>query len=75
MPYFVFRLLPEQPPQMVGSFEKYKEAKALCRELREKESPTDPNTIRMALGKSEYEAKRLLTEKRKPATPLEEWEA
>jgi hypothetical protein len=29
----------------------------------------------MAFGESEKDARRLLTEKRKPSTPLEEWEA
>jgi hypothetical protein len=75
MPYFVFRLAPGQPPQLVSTFEKYMDAKNLCRELRARESPDDPNTIRMAHATSEYEARRLLVEKRKPGTPLEEWEA
>jgi hypothetical protein len=75
MPYFVFRLAPDKPPALVSAFDKYKDAKELCRELRTKESPGNPYAIRMAHAKSEYEARRLLTDKRKPATPLEEWEA
>jgi hypothetical protein len=75
MPYFVFRLSPDKPPVLVSAFDKFSDAKALCRELRAKETPTNPNAVRMAHAKSEYEARRLLTDKRKPATPLEEWEA
>lgn len=75
MPYFVFRISTDKPPTLISAFEKYKDAKALCRELRAQESPDNPTAIRMAHAKSEYEARRLLTDKRKPATPLEEWEA
>ena len=75
MPYFVFRVSPDKPFTLVGAFDKYREAKRACRELREKESPRDPNAIRMAFAKTEYEAKRLLSEKRAPSTPTEEWEA
>ena len=75
MPYFVFRISAGNPPTLVSAFDAYKEAKELCRKLRAQESPDNPNAIRMAHAKSEYEARRLLTDKRKPATPLEEWEA
>jgi hypothetical protein len=75
MPYFVFRISSDKPPSLVSAFDKYKDAKQVCRELRSKESPENPNAIRMAHAKSEYEARRLLTDKRNPATPLEEWEA
>jgi hypothetical protein len=46
-----------------------------ARELRKIEGPGATGTIRMAFGESEKNARRLLTEKRKPSTPLEEWEA
>lgn len=75
MPYFVFRIAADRQHRLLGTFEKYPEAKAACRELRTKESPNDPNAIRMAFAKSEYEAKRLLSERRTPSSPLEEWEA
>jgi hypothetical protein len=75
MPYFVFRFSTDKPPALVSAFDKFKDAKELCRALRAKESPADPNAFRMAHANSEYEARRLLTDKRKPATPLEEWEA
>ncbi len=75
MPYFVFRVQTGKPPEFVASFDKYKDAKATCRDLRIKESPDNPNTIRMAHAESEKLAKRLLTNKHDPASPLEEWEA
>jgi hypothetical protein len=75
MPYFVFRILPGKQPELVASFDKYKDAKDTCRSLRMKESPDNPNTIRMAHAESEKLAKRLLTDKRQPSSPLEEWEA
>jgi hypothetical protein len=43
--------------------------------LRAEESPSDPGAIRMAFAASEAEARRLLSEKRNPSSPLEEWEA
>lgn len=75
MPYFVFRIGADRQHRLLGTYEKYPEAKAACRDLRTKESPNDPNAIRMAFAKSEYEAKRLLADPRKPSSPLEEWEA
>jgi hypothetical protein len=75
MPYFVFRIGADRQHSLIGAYDKYPEAKKVCRELREKESPGNPNAIRMAFGKTVYEAKRLLAEPRKPSSPLEEWEA
>lgn len=75
MPYFVFRVSASKEPSLVKSCEKYKEAKDLCRELRQAESPDNPNGIRMAFAENETKAKRLITEKRQPSSPLEEWEA
>ena len=75
MPYFVFRISAGSAPALVSRFDKYKEAKDLCRELRQKESPDDPNAIRMTFAEDEIKAKRLLTDKHQPSSPLEEWEA
>lgn len=75
MPYFVFRFGPDRKPALVETFDSFKEAKDACRTLRQQESPDDPNAIRMAFAKTEHEAKRLLSEKRDPSSPLEEWEA
>ena len=75
MPYFVFKITADSAPTLVRQFEKYKDAKDLCRELRQKESPDDPNVIRMTFAEDEIRARRLLTDKRQPSSPLEEWEA
>lgn len=75
MPYFVFRVSADRQLKLVNTFEKYKEAKDLCRELRASESPDNPNMIRMAFAETETQAKHLLAEKRQPSSPLEEWEA
>lgn len=75
MPYYVFRLSPDQQPELIDSFPRFQEAMKAARELRRREGPGATRTIRMAFGESEKEARRLLTEKRKPSTPLEEWEA
>ncbi len=75
MPYYVFRLSPDKKLTLVNTFTKYKEAKDLCRQLRQTESPDNPNTVRMAFAEDEVKAKRLLADKRQPSSPLEEWEA
>ncbi len=75
MPYFVFRLSPNTQPELIRSYEKFQEAMKAAREMRKAEGPAGTKTIRMAFGESEKDARRLLTEKRKPSTPLEEWEA
>lgn len=75
MPYFVFRISAGSAPALVSRIEKYKEAKDLCRALRQKESPDNPNAIRMTFAEDEIRAKRLLTDKHQPSSPLEEWEA
>jgi len=75
MPYFVFKISANNTPALVSRFDKYKEAKDLCRALRQKESPDNPNAIRMTFAEDEIKAKRLLTDKRQPSSPLEEWEA
>jgi hypothetical protein len=75
MPYFVFRISADNQFTLVNTFEKFPEAKQLCRDMRAKAAPGSSEQIRMAFAKSEYEAKRLLAERRNPASPLEEWEA
>ena len=75
MPYYVFRLSPDKKLTLVDTFAKYQEAKDLCRELRQTESPDNPNAVRMAFAEDEVKAKRLLADRRQPSSPLEEWEA
>ena len=75
MPYFVFKISTEKKLTLLDVYEKYNEAKTICTELRKKQNATDTDQVRMAFAKSEKEAKNLLTEKHKPSSPLEEWEA
>jgi L-lysine 2,3-aminomutase len=75
MPYYVFRLSSDKPPELVDSFVKFQEAMNVCRELRARAGPGSTKTIRMAFGANEKEAKRLLSDKRQPSSPLEEWES
>lgn len=75
MPYYVFRLSPDKKLTLINTFAKYQEAKDLCRQLRQTESPDNPNAVRMAFAEDEVKAKRLLADRRQPSSPLEEWEA
>lgn len=75
MPYYVFRFSPDKKLTLVNTFAKYQEAKDLCRQLRQTESPDNPNAVRMAFAEDEVKAKRLLADRRQPSSPLEEWEA
>jgi len=75
MPYFVFRITPDNQFKLVGAFEKYPEAKQLCRSMRAELGAGSVERIRMGFAKTENEARRLLSERRRPASPLEEWEA
>jgi hypothetical protein len=75
MPYFVFRISAERQLTLINTYEKFPEAMKVCRELRKSQTPGATDTIRMTFAKSEPEAKRLLSERRQPSSPLEEWEA
>lgn len=75
MPYFVFRISADMAMTPVTSFTSFREAKELCRSLRKERRPGDTDQIRMAFAATEQDAKRLLAEKRKISSPLEEWEA
>jgi len=43
--------------------------------MRAEAAPGSNERIRMAFAKTENEARRLLLDRRSPASPLEEWEA
>lgn len=75
MPYFVFRISAERQLALINTYEKFPEAMKVCRELRKNQAPGATDAIRMTFAKSEPEAKRLLSERRQPSSPLEEWEA
>ena len=76
MPYFVFKLGSGQSLALVQTYEKFKEAKKYCKEQRlQAASESSSDLYRLMFAKDEREAKRLVTDKHKPSSPLEEWEA
>ena len=75
MPYYVFRITADKALTLVSAFDKYKDAKETCRNLRIAEPDGGANHVRMAFAATERDAKRLLADKRQPQSPLEEWEA
>jgi len=75
MPYFVCRIAKDKTLDLVEVKDKFAEAKALCRDLRKTQEPGDTDSIRMIFAKDQKEARRLLTSRREPSSPLEEWEA
>jgi len=74
MPYFVFRIAADKTMTLANSVTQYREAKDLCRTLRNAQPPGDTTLIRMAFAPNEQDAKRLLAERRQISSPLEEWE-
>jgi len=74
MPYFVYQIDAGRALTYVDDFDDYKSAKNLCREKREDGAIPENGNIRLIFAKNQKEAKSLLKEKRKPSTPIEEWE-
>jgi len=75
MPYFVYRISADRKLSLVNVYEKFQEAKDVCRKMRAEMPAESIEQVRMTFASSEKEAKRLLNEKRQPSSPLEEWEA
>lgn len=75
MPYFVFRITADNQFTLVNAYDKFQEARQVCRNMRAEAAPGSAERVRMGFAKTENEAKRLLMERRSPASPLEEWEA
>ena len=79
MPYYIYRVTQLGPVKQLDKltqFDKFKDAKDLCRELRQAQAADGgKDQIRMTFAKDEQEARRLLGNRRAPAYPLEEWEA
>ncbi len=77
MPYYVFKIT--QPTELIknldfqDAFEKYKDARALARELR-KELPLDSGvTVKMIHASNQLAAEEILMEKREESVVME-WE-
>ncbi len=74
MPYFVYQIDADRTLTYVDEFDNFKSAKELCRSQREEGAIPENGNIRLIFAKNKKEAKSLLKEKRKPSTPVEEWE-
>ena len=75
MSYFVFKYQNKKFKTVdhIDTFKSFKEAKSLVKELRIKNSPTDPITYKIVFAEDLLEAEMLILEKRD--TPiLREWE-
>ncbi|MEJ2107727.1 MAG: hypothetical protein P8X48_10445 [Acidiferrobacteraceae bacterium] len=74
MPYFVYEITTDRKLSFIEVFDKFPDAKKLCREKREQGKVTPGSTIRLVFAKNQKEAEGLLKERRKPSSPVEEWE-
>lgn len=77
MPYYVFRIT--QPTailknlELKDSFEEYREARALARQLRKEAPPGEKATYKLVFAGTQLEAEENLQEKREQPI-LKEWE-
>ena len=74
MPYFVYEVSPERKLNYVEVFDDYRSAKMLCRDRRKAGEVEKGHELRMVYAQNQKEAEGLLKQKRKPSTPIEEWE-
>lgn len=61
MPYFVYRITPELRLTCIDAHERYQDARALVRRLREEKAEADETDIRMIFAQHQSEAERLLS--------------
>ncbi|MCG6872271.1 MAG: hypothetical protein LJE84_08265 [Gammaproteobacteria bacterium] len=73
MPYFVFRIEPDQRMQHLETFTAFREAMSFARKLRSERAPDAEYEVRMIFADDPAEGRRLLSTRRK-ASPVEEWE-
>lgn len=67
MQYFVFKVFPNKTCEEIGSFEQYKDARALARETRASLTLQDNCTIKVMFAKDSNEAETLiLTPRERP---------
>jgi len=68
MPYFVYRLTPDQRPNLLETFPKYQEARTLARRLRAELPAGSPDVIRMIFADDQNKARLLITDTRTAKT-------
>ena len=75
MSYFVFEYQNNKFRSVdhIDTFESFKEAKLLVKELRQKNSPSNPDAYKIVFAEDMLEAEMLILEKR-DAPILREWE-
>ena len=75
MSYFVFKYQNNKfkTVEHIDTFETFKEAKSLVKDLRVKNSPADPKAYKIVFAEDMLEAEMLILEKR-DAPILREWE-
>lgn len=75
MPYFVFKYQNNKfrSVEHIDTFDVYKDARALLKDLRKKKSPDNPNAYKVVYAEDILEAEMLILEKR-DAPILREWE-
>ena len=75
MSYFVFKYQNNKFRSVdhIDTFESFKEAKLLVKELRQKNSPSNPDAYKIVFAEDMLEAEMLILDKRE-APILREWE-
>jgi hypothetical protein len=75
MPYFVFKYQNNKfrSVEHIDTFDVYRDARALLKDLRKKKSPDNPNAYKVVYAEDMLEAEMLILEKR-DAPILREWE-
>jgi len=75
MPYFVFKYQNNKfrSVEHIDTFDVYKDARALLKDLRKNKSPDNPNAYKVVYAEDVLEAEMLILEKR-DAPILREWE-
>lgn len=61
MPYFVYKITPPIKLAHIDTKDRYQDARALVRDLRERQSPEDDSRFRMVHAKDRAEAEKLLS--------------
>ncbi len=68
MPYFLYRISSQRKLTLIQTFEKYREAKGMARQLRAEQPPDNADTIRMIFAEDTRKAQLLLTDPRNAKT-------
>ena len=74
MPYFVFKIFPDDRLEHVETHKVFRDAMKLCRRMRADRPAGADYEVRMIFAEDIEAGRRLLRTRRSPP-PLEEWEA